>query len=141
MGIIEQPGLTEVSGVVASWQHPGTLWVHDDSGSGADLYAIDGETAAFYDLGGFKWTPDLPNGQVGKCDGASYVDSAMTTDQPIDTTAKPTITLAWQLGTKCYGVQPKNAPWTTGASDVDIQVEPTGPGGNSAQKVRLNYVP
>ena len=103
--------------------------------------AIDGETAAFYDLGGFKWTPDLPNGQVGKCDGASYVDSTMTTDQPIDTTAKPTITLAWQLGTKCYGVQPKNAPWTTGASDVDIQVEPTGPGGNSAQKVRLNYVP
>ena len=103
--------------------------------------AIDGETAAFYDLGGFKWTPDLPNGQVGKCDGASFVDTTMATDQPIDTTTKPTITLAWQLGTKCYGVQPKNAPWTTGASDVDIQVEPTGPGGNSAQKVRLNYVP
>ena len=63
----------------------------------------------------------------------------MVTDQPVDTATKPTITLQWQIGTKCYGVAPKNAAWQAGPSDVDIMVEPTGPGGNSAQKVRLNY--
>ena len=103
--------------------------------------AIDGESGTFYDLGGFKWTPDLPNGQVGKCDALTTTDSTMTSDQPIDTASKPTITLQWQIGTKCYGVQPKNAAWVAGASDVDIQVEPNGPGGNSAQKIRLNYTP
>lgn len=103
--------------------------------------AIDGETAAFYDLGGFKWTPDLPNGQVGKCDALTSTDSVMTTDQPVDTATKPTVTLQWAIGTKCYGVAPKNAAWQAGPSDVDIMVEPTGPGGNSAQKVRLNYTP
>ena len=40
---------------------------------------IDGETAGFYDLGGFKWTPDLANAG-GKCDALTVVDDTMTND-------------------------------------------------------------
>ncbi|MHC4780303.1 MAG: Ig domain-containing protein [Planctomycetota bacterium] len=35
------PELTEISGVAASRLNPGCLWVHDDSGAGADFYALD----------------------------------------------------------------------------------------------------
>jgi hypothetical protein len=111
----------------------------------AELYrpqrlAFDGEAGfadnAFYDLGGFKYTPDLPNGS-GKCDALSTTDTAMPTDTASDQATKPTITLSWAIGSKCYGVPPRNTPWTTGElqGGVDIQVEPSGVGGNSAQKL------
>ena len=41
VGRVRSPMLTEVSGVVASRAQPGLLWVHDDSGTGAILFAID----------------------------------------------------------------------------------------------------
>ena len=105
--------------------------------------AMDGETGDFYDLGGFKFTPDIPNGNpsVGKCDALTSTDTAMTSDTPIDTANPPVMTLQWAIGTKCYGVAPKNIAWTPGASDFDVQVEPSGPGGNSAQKIRITLVP
>ena len=102
--------------------------------------AIDGEAGfadnAFYDLGGFKYTPDLPNG-AGKCDALTTTDTAMPTDTASDQTTKPTIKLSWAIGSRCYGVPPRNTPWTTGElqGGIDIQVEPSGPGGNSAQKL------
>ena len=99
--------------------------------------AIDGETAAFYDLGGFSFVPDIPNAGVGQCDALKSVDTAMASDQAVDETAKPSVTLQWAIGTKCFGVPPRNATWTPGASDFDIQVLPSGPGGNSAQKIRI----
>ena len=101
--------------------------------------ANDGETGTFYDLGGFKWTPDIPNGNPspGKCDALTYTDTVMANDTQSDEAAKPTVTLTWPLGTKCYGIAPRNAGWTPGAGDFDIQVEPSGPGGNSAQKIRI----
>jgi hypothetical protein len=61
----------------------------------------------------------------------------MTTDTPIDEAAKPQFILQWSIGSKCYGVPPRNAGWQPGGGDFDIKVEPTGPGGNSAQKVRI----
>ncbi|MFM9131667.1 MAG: hypothetical protein ACKORY_02880 [Actinomycetota bacterium] len=100
--------------------------------------AIDGETAQFYDLGGFKWTPDIPNGNPspGKCDAVLTTDTTMASDQPIDEAVKPQLVLQWQMS-KCYGVAPRNAVWQVGGGDFDIQVEPSGPGGNAAQKVRI----
>ena len=105
--------------------------------------AMDGETGDFYDLGGFKFTPDIPNGNpsVGKCDALTSTDTAMTSDTPIDTANPPVMILQWAIGTKCYGAPPKNIAWAPSASDFDIQVEPSGPGGNSAQKIRITLVP
>ena len=105
--------------------------------------AMDGETGDFYDLGGFKFTPDIPNGtpSVGKCEALKSTDTVMTSDTPIDTANPPVMILQWAIGTKCYGVPPKNIAWAPSASDFDIQVEPSGPGGNSAQKIRITLVP
>ena len=101
--------------------------------------AMDGETGEFYDLGAFKFTPDIPNGtpSVGKCDGLTSTDTTMTSDTPIDSANPPVMILQWAIGAKCYGVPPKNIAWAPAPSDFDIQVEPSGPGGNSAQKIRI----
>ena len=101
--------------------------------------AMDGEAGEFYDLGGFKFTPGIPNGNpsVGKCDALTSTDTEMTSDTPIDSANPPVITLKWAIGSKCYGVPPKNIAWAPAASDFDISVEPSGPGGNSAQKIRI----
>jgi hypothetical protein len=101
--------------------------------------AMDGEAGDFYDLGGFKFTPDIPNGNpsVGKCDALTSTDTTMTSDTPIDTANPPVMILQWAIGSKCYGVAPKNVAWAPAPSDFDIQVEPSGPGGNSAQKIRI----
>ncbi len=100
--------------------------------------AIDGETGSFYDLGGFKYTPDLPNG-AGKCDKLTATDTAMPVDTPSNIATKPTITLSWAIGS-CFNVPPRNAAWLPGEmpGGIDIQVEPSGPGGNSAQKLFIN---
>ena len=101
--------------------------------------AMDGEAGEFYDLGGFKFTPDIPNGtpSVGKCDALTSTDTTMTSDTPINTANPSVMILQWAIGAKCYGVPPKNIAWAPGPSDFDIQVEPSGPGGNSAQKIRI----
>jgi len=103
--------------------------------------AIDGETvtdasAPFYDLAGFKYTPDIPNVQgIGKCDNLTATDSGLSgADTEVTTGTAPRMTVTWNLGT-CWSS--KGVSWTTGASDFDIQVTPQGPGGNSAQKVRI----
>lgn len=124
--LVEEPSIT-----VTQSQ---TLWLRAYR---PQRLAIDGETGTFYDLGGFSWVPDIPNAGVGQCDALKTVDTAMATDTPIDTTLKPYVTLQWAIGTKCFGTPPRNATWTAGPSDFDIQVLPTGPGGNSAQKIRI----
>lgn len=40
-GTVSEPALTEASGLVASGQHPGVFWTHNDSGDTARIYAID----------------------------------------------------------------------------------------------------
>jgi hypothetical protein len=105
--------------------------------------AIDGEPGDFYDLGGYRYTPDIPNGSPapGKCDALTVIDSTMTTDTVINETTPPTLRLAWAIGQKCYteSTRSPKPTFSVGAQDFDIQVEPTGPGGNSAQKVRITY--
>lgn len=41
---IEDPRITESSGLAASRAHPGVYWTHNDSDDGAYLYAVDGRT-------------------------------------------------------------------------------------------------
>ena len=102
--------------------------------------AMDGETGEFYDLGGFKYTPDIPNaGGVGKCDQLTVTDTGMASDTVLDAGKPTTVLLTWAIGENCF--TPKNVAWAPGASDFDVQVEPSGPGGNSAQKIRITLVP
>ena len=106
--------------------------------------AMDGEAGEFYDLGGFKYTPDVPNiSGVGKCDAMTVTDSGMASDTVLDTGKPTTVLLTWAIGQKCFTESTKTPKptWTPGASDFDVQVEPSGPGGNSAQKIRITLVP
>ena len=41
VGVLETPLVREASGIVASRQNPGVLWIHNDSGDTARLFAID----------------------------------------------------------------------------------------------------
>lgn len=41
LGVVEDPSITEISGLVASRRNPGVLWVHEDSGAAAVLTALD----------------------------------------------------------------------------------------------------
>jgi hypothetical protein len=55
-GIVEDDRLTEVSGIAASQQHPGSLWVHNDSGNEPLVYLLNqkGETQASYAFRGVE---------------------------------------------------------------------------------------
>lgn len=41
VGAVQAPAITETSGVVASRRSPGVLWVHNDSGDSARIFALD----------------------------------------------------------------------------------------------------
>ena len=41
-GVVDDPSLTELSGLAASARHPGILWTHNDNGHKPRIYAIDG---------------------------------------------------------------------------------------------------
>ena len=105
----------------------------------AVLGELDGQgnQATFMDIGGFRYTPDMPNSiggvQIGKCDAEMVSDTAFT-DTPIAVLAPPTVTISWKLS-DCF--QARSASWpSSGVTfDADMQVEPAGPGGNSAQKI------
>ena len=95
--------------------------------------SIDGESGSFYDLAGFRYTPDMPNDGAGKCDALSYTDTQLGADTAVAET--PTyLVIKWKLK-DCYS---SRGTWQTGsASDFDVQVEPSGSGGNSAQKLSV----
>ncbi len=41
IGEVEDPEITETSGIAVSRNHPGTIWLHNDSGGGPFVYAVD----------------------------------------------------------------------------------------------------
>jgi hypothetical protein len=119
--------------------------------------AFDGEPGfaegAYYDLANFTYTPDLPNGirttldptspsttSLGKCDLLKALDTGLANDTRVDIAAKPMLTVKWNIK-DCF--TRTNTAWPTagGYLDIDIQVMPTGPGGNSAQKLYLQLLP
>ncbi|NBO26537.1 MAG: hypothetical protein EBU96_07075 [Actinobacteria bacterium] len=98
--------------------------------------AFDGETAGYWDLGNMTYTPDVPNGfgggqGPGKCDSLQSIDS--TGDSAVTSSAR-TFAMVFTLG-DCFTEKSKS--WGTGAMQggFDIQVVPSGGGGNSAQKL------
>jgi hypothetical protein len=52
--VVASPELTEVSGLAASRRHPDVLWAHNDSGGGADVFAVglDGSDRGRFELQG-----------------------------------------------------------------------------------------
>lgn len=98
----------------------------------------EGAQATFMDLGGMRYTPDIPNAMngtnVGKCDSQVTTDTvAMPADTAVVSASYPVLVIHWNLGT-C--LTSRGGTWAAGPTfDVDIQVEPVGKGGNSAQKI------
>lgn len=79
---IGDPRLDEVSGVAASRSHPGMLWVHNDSGDSARLFAVDrgGRTRAELVVDGamaLDWEDlAIGPGPAGSGDGRPWVHVA-----------------------------------------------------------------
>ncbi|SDL16346.1 hypothetical protein [Streptomyces indicus] len=72
---IEDPRITESSGLVASKKHPGVYWTHNDSDDGSYLYAVDGrsgKTLARLTLAGVGQARDVEAVSIGP-DGDLYV--------------------------------------------------------------------
>lgn len=65
---IEDPRITESSGLAASRQHPGVYWTHNDSDDGPYLYAVDsatGKTVARLTLTGIGTPRDVEAISIG----------------------------------------------------------------------------
>ncbi|WP_320780088.1 WD40 repeat domain-containing protein [Streptomyces sp. CRN 30] len=65
---IEDPRITESSGLAASRQHPGIYWTHNDSDDGAFLYAVDsatGKTVATVTMSGVGAPRDVEAISIG----------------------------------------------------------------------------
>ncbi|MFI6940532.1 hypothetical protein ACIBI4_14770 [Streptomyces sp. NPDC050418] len=72
---IEDPRITESSGLVASRKHPGVYWTHNDSDDGSYLYAVDsksGKTLARITMAGVGQARDVEAISMGP-DGDLYV--------------------------------------------------------------------
>ncbi len=72
---IEDPRITESSGLVASKKHPGVYWTHNDSDDGSYLYAVDsrsGKTLARVTMQGVGQARDVEGISIGP-DGDLYV--------------------------------------------------------------------
>lgn len=56
LGVVQDPRLTEISGIDASYLYPDCFWVHNDSGNPAELFLIDsrGSTKAVVRLSDAK---------------------------------------------------------------------------------------
>ncbi|TBR09531.1 MAG: hypothetical protein EPO46_09215 [Lysobacter sp.] len=80
-GLMLDPELAEISGLAASSRHPGTLWMHDDGGNPAKLFAVDrnGDRIATFRVEGVPKTDweDIAAFQRG---GRSYLLVADTGD-------------------------------------------------------------
>ncbi|MFD7890973.1 WD40 repeat domain-containing protein [Streptomyces albidoflavus] len=73
--VIEDPRITESSGLAASRRHPGVYWTHNDSDDGAFLYAVDsrtGKTVATVTMTGVGEPRDVEAISLGP-DGNLYV--------------------------------------------------------------------
>ena len=103
--------------------------------------AFDGEGGSYWDLGNMTYSPDAPNAfgggnGPGKCDSQAATDG--TADSAVAASAR-VFQLAFTLGT-CFSDKSKS--WGTSGQElqggVDIQVVPSGGGGNSAQKLGIS---
>ncbi|HTJ00351.1 MAG TPA: hypothetical protein VL527_15840 [Dongiaceae bacterium] len=61
-GTVNVPNLTEVSGVAASRNNPGVLWVHNDAGNAPVVYALDAQGQS---LGTYALPDNVDNEDIG----------------------------------------------------------------------------
>lgn len=86
---VADPDLTEISGVAPSRAHTGVLWVHNDSGSPAELYALgpDGGVVARLDVPDTEavdWEDiALGRGASPETDALFIGDIGDNTDEPV----------------------------------------------------------
>jgi hypothetical protein len=80
-GLMLDGELREVSGLAASIRHPGTLWLHDDGGNPARLFAVDrnGGRVATFRVEGVPKT-DWEDIDAFELDGRAYILLADTGD-------------------------------------------------------------
>lgn len=80
-GFLLDPQLNEISGLAASRRHPGTLWLHDDGGNPARLFAVSnrGLRRATYRVEGVNKT-DWEDIAAFQLDGRDYLLLADTGD-------------------------------------------------------------
>lgn len=80
-GLMLDPQLRETSGLAASLRHPGTLWLHDDGGNPARLFAVnrDGDRVATFRVEGVPKT-DWEDIAAFEQRGRSYLLLADTGD-------------------------------------------------------------
>ena len=113
------PTLVEISGLVASRQTPGALWVHEDSGAGPELHALspDGRTVAIVTLQGGP-ADDWEDLALGACVGA-----------PAPTDGGP-----WCLVVGDIGDNPRSRPFV---SLLTIEEPAVDLGAESAERIDL----
>lgn len=73
-GLLGDPELVELSGLAASWVHPGVLWAHNDSGDTARFFALTetGAARGRFSLPGVA-ARDFEDVAVGPCPQGSCV--------------------------------------------------------------------
>jgi hypothetical protein len=73
-GVLGDPELVELSGLAASWSHPGVLWAHNDSGDTARFFAVteNGTALNRFSLPGVA-ARDFEDLAVGPCPTGSCV--------------------------------------------------------------------
>ena len=93
LGTVESSLLTEISGVAASRKNADVLWVHNDSGDSARIYAmsIQGKHLGVYNLVGASATDweDIAVGP-GPVEGQDYVYAGDVGD---NTRQRPSVTV------------------------------------------------
>ena len=73
---VADPRLAEISGMAASLIHPGTIWMHNDSGDSSRVFAVDAQTCAIQaivDLSGIESTDNEAIGIGVDSSGTSVV--------------------------------------------------------------------
>ena len=111
IGFIEDPRITESSGVVASREHPGIFWTHNDGPRSYTLYAIgrDGKSLGNFHLAGVvihDWEDiaidgekHLYVGDIGNNDARRFLLAVHRIDEPDpkNSGASVAVTRSWQL--------------------------------------------
>ena len=138
LGVVEDIGLNEISGLVVSRRNPGFLWVHEDSGDDAVLTALDrtGATHATLVLDGVD-PVDHEDLALGSCGDGSGETCLVVGDFGDNGAVRDSVTL-WRLpepdlsmtlpGTELVGTPEQlNYRYPEGAQDAEaIVLEPDG---------------
>jgi hypothetical protein len=107
---LQDPAITESSGLVRSVAHPGLLWTHNDGGTTADIYGLDrsGRTVAHLRLRGIDpYDPEaLSRGRDGKGRPALFLGDIGDNDEQ-----RPDVSVFRVTEPKALGDHTVDATW------------------------------